>query len=119
MTTNGKQVVAFGLAVGDGYGEKSRTFFFDCVKWCSSEKMANFFSSLAKGTKIAVAGKLTWRSWTKDGQKHSKVEVEVADIDILGTPAKDPREYATGQQIPLAAAPPQVPAEVYDEDIPF
>ena len=120
LTPSGKQVVEFGLAVGDGFGEKSRTFFFDCVKWCGSEKQAEFFSSLTSGTKIAIAGKLTWRSWTKEGQKRSKVEVEVYDIDLLGTPAKDPREYAPGQQMPLAAAPPQPPApDLYDEEIPF
>ena len=120
MTPGGKQVVEFGIAVGDGFGEKSRSYFFDCVKWCGSEKAANFFSSLTRGMKVAIAGKLTWRSWTKDGQKHSKVEIDVFDIDLLGTPAKDPREYASGQQMPLAAAPPQAPApEVYDEVIPF
>lgn len=121
LTPTGKQVVEFGLAVGDGFGEKQRTFFFDCVKWCSSQGMADFLTSnLTKGAKVAVAGKLTWRSWTKEGQKRSKVEVEVALVDLLGTPAKDPREYASGQQMPLAAAPPQAPApEVYDEDIPF
>lgn len=120
MTTTGKQVVEFGLAVGDGFGDHQRTFFFDCVKWCGSERMAEFFSSLTRGMKVAVAGKLTWRSWEKEGKKHSKVEVEVFDVDLLGQPAKDPREYAPGQQMPLAAAPPQVPvSEVYDEEIPF
>lgn len=120
ITPNGKQNVSFGVAVGDGFGESARTYYFDCVKWCGSDKQVEFFTSLAKGTKIAVAGKLTWRSWTKDGQKHSKVEIAVQDVDVLGTPAKDPREYAPGQQMPLAAAPPQPPApEVYDEDIPF
>lgn len=119
MTTTGKQVVTFGIAVGDGFGEKSRTYFFDCVRWCGSDKQANFYTSLTKGSKVAIAGKLTWRSWTKDGQKHSKVEVEVQELDLLGTPAKDPMEYAKGQQMPIAAAPKQVPAEVYDEEIPF
>lgn len=127
LTPTGKQVVEFGLAVGDGFGEKARTYFFDCVKWCNSQKQADFFGAITKGTKIAVAGKLTWRSWTKDGQKHSKVEVEVQDVDLLGTPVKDPREYAPGQQMPIEAAPThpvystptQAAAEVYDEDIPF
>ena len=120
VTQSGKQVVSFGLAVSDGFGETARTYFFDCYKWCSSDKQANFFTSLTKGAKVAVDGKLTWRSWTKDGQKHSKVEVEIRDVDLLGTPAKDPMEYASGQQLPIAAAPPQMPApEVYDEDIPF
>ena len=120
MTMTGKQVVTFGIAVGDGFGEKSRTYYFDCVRWCGSDKQANFYTSLTKGSKVAIAGKLTWRSWTKDGQKHSKVEVEVQELDLLGTPAKDPSEYAPGQQMPLAAAPPHQPApEVYDEEIPF
>lgn len=121
MTPSGKQVVSFGIAVGDGFGERARTFYFDCVKWCGSDKQTEFFTSITKGMKVAIAGKLTWRSWTgKDGQKHSKVEVEVRELDLLGTPAKDPMEYASGQQMPIAAAPPQPPAtDVYDEEIPF
>ena len=136
MTTTGKQVIEFGLAISDGFGDKQRTFFFDCVKWCSSQGMADYLSSaLTKGAKVAVAGKLTWRSWTKEGQKRSKVEVEVALIDTFGATAKDPREYAPGKQMGLEAAPiqpaytmptpayitpTQVPAgAVYDEDIPF
>lgn len=128
LTPTGKRVVEFGLAVNDGFGEKQRTFFFDCVRWCSSQGMADFLTSnLTKGAKVAIAGKLTWRSWTKEGQKRSKVEVEVALVDTFGTPAKDPREYTPGQQMGLEAAPiqpayttpTQAAAEVYDEDIPF
>ena len=121
VTQGGTAVLKFGLAVGEKRGEKDHTNFFDCVVFGEyGEAMQRY---LAKGQKVTVAGSLHYSSWTdpKSGYKRSKVEVNVRVIDTMGpAPARDPHDYASGQQMPLAAAPPQVPApEVYDEDIPF
>ena len=124
VTPNGKQMLKFGIAVGEKRGEKVYTNFFDCIIWGGyAETMQRY---LHKGQKVAIAGSLHYDSWsdTKTGYKRTRVEVYVRDIDTIGAaPARDPTEYASGQQMPLAAAPPQVPAppapEVYDEEIPF
>lgn len=124
VTPNGKQLLKFGLAVGERRGDKAYTHFFDCIIWGSyGETMQRY---LHKGQKIAIAGSLHYSSWTdkESGNKRSKVEVYVRDIDTVGPPpAKDATEYASGQQIPISAASPQVPeppaSEVYDEEIPF
>jgi len=121
VSKNGKTMLKFGLAVGEKRGDKELTHFFDCIIWGGyAETMQKY---LHKGQKVALAGSLNYSSWSdpKSGYKRSKVEVYVRDIDTMGPPpARDATEYATGQQIPIAAAPPQVPApEVYDEDIPF
>ena len=121
VTKSGTQVLKFGIAVGESRNGKEYTNFFDCIVWGKyGETMQRY---LQKGQKVTIAGSLHYSSWSdpKSGYKRSKVEVYVSNIDTMGPPpARDATEYASGQQMPIAAAPPQVPApEVYDEDIPF
>ena len=123
VTKNGKTMLKFGLAVNERTAQREHANFFDCVIWGRyGETMQKY---LHKGQKVAIAGSLHYESWSdpKTGYTRSRVEVYVRDIETLGPPpAKDPREYAPGQQMPMDAAPQQVPAppaEVYDEDIPF
>ena len=121
VTKGGKQVLKFGLAVGEKNGDKTYTHFFDCIIWGGYAEVMQKY--LQKGQKVAVAGSLHYSSWNdpQTGYTKSRIEVYVRDIDTMGPPpARDATEYAPGQQMPIAAAPPQVPApDVYDEDIPF
>lgn len=121
VTKGGTPVLKFGIAVGERSANKEYTNFFDCIIWGKYGKVMEKY--LQKGQKVAVAGSLHHSSWTdpKTGYKRSKVEVYVRDVDTMGPPpARDATDYASGQQMPIAAAPPQVPApDVYDEDIPF
>ena len=121
VTKNGRQVLKFGIAVGESRNDKEYTNFFDCIIWGKyGETMKKY---LQKGQKVTIAGSLHYSSWNdpKTGYKRSKVEVYVSNLDTMGPPpARDATEYASGQQMPLAATPPQVPApDTYDEDIPF
>ena len=120
-TKGGTSVLKFGLAVGESRDGRDYTGFFDCVIWGKyGEAMERH---LHKGQRVAIAGSLHYSSWNdpKTGYKRSKVEVYVQTVDTLGpAPVRDASEYASGPQLPIAAAPPQVPApEVYAEDIPF
>ena len=58
---------------------------------------------LSKGSKVAIEGKLRYSSWERDGQRRSKLEVIVEEIEFLSR-----------QQV----AEPD-PEDFYDEDIPF
>jgi len=121
VTKNGTLVLKFGIAVGERSRDgKDYTNFFDCIIWGKyGETMQRY---LQKGQKVALVGALHYSSWSdpKTGYKRSKVEVYVRGIDTMGPPpARDAADYASGQQLPIAAAPPQVPAELYDEEIPF
>lgn len=123
-TSSGKSLLKFGIAVGEKRDNKTYTHFFECVIWGKyGEAMQKY---LSKGQKVTVAGSLHYSSWSdpKTGYTRSKVEVYVQVVDTMGPPpARDATEYASGQQMPIAAAPPQIPAppapEVYDEEIPF
>ncbi len=92
---------------------------------------------LAKGNKVAIEGKLRYSSWERDGQKRSKLEVIVDDIEVMVRREGQTQDPPQPQQSladtvpvqPQAQAAPQwsaqqayaaVPqSEFYDEDVPF
>lgn len=117
-TRNGTSVATFGIAVNerrpvpgaDEYEEYAN--FFECVLFGSfAEKLGMYVS---KGSKVVLGGKLRYSSWEKDGQRRSKVEVVVLDLDFMD---------GGKQQRPQKAQPVVVQqadmAELADDDIPF
>ena len=88
---------------------------------------------LAKGSKVAIDGKLRWSQWEKDGQKRSKVEIIVDSLDFMSqrnanqTSAPAPAAAPAATDTIGAGAPAEAPAEPsaqaeeqpYGEDIPF
>ena len=125
-TKGGRYLAELSVAVNSGRGENQRTSFVDCVKFMGespSGEMQRFWSGLEKGRRVFVAGHLQQERWEQDGRQRSRLKVIVDELDTVGRPDVDPASYAPGQQMPLAATPPEVPreatADVYDEDIPF
>ena len=130
-TQSGSQVLSFGIAVNDrrknpSTGEwEDYPNFVDCTMFGTrAEKIANY---IAKGSKVAIEGKLRYSSWERDGERRSKLEVIVDEIEFMssrgGQGGYDQGGYAPAAPTPAArpAAPVATPpaAEVYDEDIPF
>ena len=134
MTAGGTQVLSFGVAVNDRRknpqtGEwEDYPNFVDCTMFGTRAEAVSRY--LQKGSKVAIEGKLRYSSWERDGQRRSKLEVIVDEIEFMSrgaqgpdggyAPAPAPRSYAPQAQAQPAAplqAPPAV--DVYDEDIPF
>lgn len=115
-TASGMAILNLGVAVNDRrkdpksgeWGDYAN--FIDCVMFGTrAESISNY---LHKGIKVAIDGKLRWSQWEREGQKRSKVEVTVDDIEILTPKGEQPNS-------PQAQAPIEVSAAVYDDDIPF
>jgi single-strand DNA-binding protein len=118
-TASGMPVLGLGVAVNDRRKNQSTgewedyPNFIDCTMFGTRAESVSRF--LSKGSKITIEGKLRWSQWERDGQKRSKIEVIIDEIEFLsprdgGAPAAQHRE----PEIPPA---PEV--TVYDEDIPF
>ena len=110
-TQTGMAVLGFGIAVNDRRknqqtGEwEDYPNFIDCKLFgARAEKLATY---LSKGTKVAVAGKLHYSSWERDGQKRSKLEVVAEEIEFMK------RQEHQQQDAPY------VDTSTYDDDIPF
>ncbi len=134
-TASGTQVLSFGVAVNDRR-RNARTGewedypnFVDCTMFGNRAEAVGRF--LTKGMKVAIEGKLHYSSWDKDGQKRSKLEVIVDELDVMvrreqgacapvddlaaTVPAQPAAPQWNAQQAYAAAPQP----EFYDEDVPF
>lgn len=88
-TAGGVNVLGFGVAVNDRRknqqtGEwEDYPNFIDCTMFgARAESLSRF---LSKGTKVAIEGKLRWSQWERDGQKRSKIEVIVDELEFMSS----------------------------------
>lgn len=87
MTASSTPVLSFGLAVNDRrrnsetgeWGGLSELHRLHHVRHPSRE----YLQDMAKGNKIAVDGKLRFSQWEKEGQRRTKLEVIVEDIELM------------------------------------
>ena len=139
-TASGFPVLGFGVAVNDRRknqqtGEwEDYPNFIDCTMFgARAESLSRY---LSKGTKVAIEGKLRWSQWERDGQKRSKIEVIVDELEFMSSRnSSSDAQYSSGQGYgqqggyqsapqnsysqPAAAPSINASSSVYDEDIPF
>lgn len=141
-TASGSALCNFSIAVNrrvkKGEQWQDEASFFDLTLW---EKQAeNLNKYLVKGTQVAVQGELRQDRWEKDGQKFSKVQVFVNNLQLLGSArggAGEGRgpEASSGSSAPSRSYESQRPQErsqapqkpatedfdphAYEDDIPF
>ena len=149
QTQSGASVLSWSMAVNDRRknsqtGEwEDYANFIDCTMFGTrAEAVSNY---LSKGSKIGLEGKLRYSTWERDGQKRSKLEVIVDELEFLsprnsqggsgyqggGYQGGGNYQNAGGYQggnaggyQPAPSVAPLAPAidtasSVYDEDIPF
>lgn len=131
-TSNGTAVMSMGVAVNDrrrnSQGEwEDYANFVDCTMFGTrAERISQY---LKKGLKVAIEGKLRWSQWERDGQKRSKLEVLVDDLEFMSNRNNDGQgSYQGGQNTGAGLdatdySAPSIPvdtdASVYDSEIPF
>ena len=136
QTAGGMAILGFGVAVNDRHknqqtGEwEDYPNFIDCTMFGARAQSVSRF--LSKGSKVAIEGKLRWSQWERDGQKRSKIEVIVDEIEFMSrqqgqlgsepvyaaaAPAQ-PMQPVQPMQQQLGGMPQPVAASIYD-DIPF
>lgn len=130
-TQGGTSVLTFGVAVNDRRknpqtGEwEDVPNFIDCVVFGSrAEPLTKF---LSKGSKVAIEGKLRWSQWERDGQKRSKIEVIVDEVEFLSQRKQNEQQVQQGyaeKKVKRAAGgsavnPSNYGGDVYDDDLPF
>ncbi len=128
VTAGGVSVLGFGVAVNDRRknaqsGEwEDYPNFIDCTVF--GARADSLVQYLSKGSKVTIEGKLRWSQWERDGQKRSKIEVIVDDIEFMSS--RDANRSYGAQAAPAGYVPAPMPASpvdtsssVYDEDIPF
>ena len=88
MTSTGKPVASFTLAVNTGYGDNQQTSFINCVVW--NKQAENLQKYTSKGSKLAVTGALRQRTYENaNRQKINVVEVICQRVQFLDTKKND------------------------------
>jgi single-strand DNA-binding protein len=111
------EVLAFGIGVNERHKNsqtdqwEDRPNFFEVLVWgARADPLSRI---LQKGTKVAIAGKLRFSSWTgNDGGKRSRVEIVAEEVDLMVK--KEGEGLPHGVEAPMAMTP-----EELGEDIPF
>ena len=98
QTASGTGILAFGVAVNDRRKNQAGEWedyanFVDCTMF--GKRAESLSSVLHKGMKVAIEGKLHYSSWEKDGQKRSKLDVTVDEIEFM-SPKSDARQADAG-----------------------
>ena len=142
QTAGGTFVLSMGVAVNDRRRNQQTgqwedyTNYIDCTMF--GTRAESLSKILTKGMLVCIEGRLRWSSWERDGQKRSKIEVIVDEVELpsrsQGAPSSDGYvqagygQQSYGQQgysqaapsysqAPAAAQPPM--DQMYDEEIPF
>lgn len=115
-TQGGTPIMSLGLAVNDrrknSNGEwEDYANFIDCTMF--GNRAQNVSQYLSKGQRVMIDGKLRYSQWERDGQKRSKIEVIVDDIDFQAN-----RGDTSAYSAPSTPAADST-SSVYDADIPF
>lgn len=114
-TASGLPVLGFGVAVNDRRknqqtGEwEDYPNFIDCTMFgARAESVSRYIS---KGSKVAIEGKLRWSQWEREGQKRSKIEILVDEIEFMS--------MAESSTAPAPMTEPAESPSLYDQDVEF
>ena len=102
-TPSGKAVARMSVAVNERYGENERTYWFPIICWNGLGETVSQY--LHKGSKVAVSGRLTTRSYERDGETRTLTEIIANSVDFL-----DPKPSDNG---------PREETPIPDDEIPF
>lgn len=87
VTAGGTHVLSLSVAVNDrrrnpATGEwEDYPNFVDCAMFGTRAEAVGRY--LAKGSKVAIEGRLRYTSWERDGERRGKLEVVVDEIELM------------------------------------
>ena len=114
QTASGTGILTFCVAVNDRRKNQAGEWvdyanFVDCTMF--GKRAESLSSVLHKGIKVAIEGRLHYSSWEKDGQKRSKLDVTVDEIEFM-SPKSDARQADAGAHSGQQGG-------FFDDDCPF
>ena len=134
QTAGGMAILSFGVAVNDRRRNPQSGNWEDYANYIDCTMFGNRANSLSniltKGMKVAIEGKLRYSQWERDGQKRSKIEVVVDELEFMssrngngngGQSYGQSYNQAPAQSYGASPAMPSIDttSSVYDDDIPF
>ena len=126
-TNNGNAVANFSLAVNSRRRRDDQwvdeAHFFDAVMFGRSAEAVSQY--LTKGKQIGIEGELRQSRWEQDGQRRSKVEIFVRNLQLLGSRGDGMGGGPSASGAPTdrvehdSMGPEPGPSRDFEDDIPF
>lgn len=104
-TAGGTPVMSFGMAINDRKrnaqtGEwEDAAVFVDCVMY--GNRAESLSKILKKGMKCSIEGRLRYSSWEKNGERRSKLEVVINEIEFLSAPSAAKENLSAQRATPM------------------
>lgn len=113
VTASGLAVCSFSVAVSERKRQQDGTYqdetsWLDCVMF--GKRAEGLHPHLTRGTKVGVVGHLRQSSYEQDGQRRSRVQIVVDEVELMSRRREPQQPGGT----PTAQA-----ASIYDGDISF
>lgn len=80
-TASDKTVIKFSVAVKTGYGESTRTTWWNASYWTKNTGILQY---LTKGKAVAISGEPSLREYSTDSGKRQSLDVNVNSVTLLG-----------------------------------
>lgn len=95
-----KRRVLFSVAFNRGKDDRRKTTFIDCIAW---GRRADILESFKKGSGVSLSGDLETDVWEKDGQKQSRIRLNVNTITATTSNRRNEEEGdVEEQEVPMA-----------------
>lgn len=113
-------ICRFRIAVNDGYGEKQRTSFIPITVFGKSAENCERY--LAKGSKVAISGKIQTGSYDKDGVTVYTTDI-IADtyggVEFLSGGGSGSKDNSPQNEQKTPQSEPSGFSKLSEEDVPF
>ena len=121
-TSNGTAQALINLATSERWkdsdgNQQEKTEWHRVIAWRRQAEFAGEW--LKKGRLVCIEGKLTTRSWEKDGQKRYMTEVVADNITMLGSKAEGGGGESKGTPPKQEEPPDNGDVMEDDDDLPF
>ena len=112
-TQSGAAMVSFPVANDTGYGDNKKTTWIRCTIW-GKKAEGKLIDYLKKGQEVAVSGECGLNEYqAKDGTNKASIEVNVREVDLVGSKPKPSQPSAQQPEQPAAQG------DDFSDDIPF
>ena len=124
-SASGVNVCKFAIAINSGFGDNSRTDYFNIVTWRNYAESCNKY--LKKGSKVGIIGSLQNNDYTdKDGIKRHNVIVSASEVEFLNSKTASesndvaiPKSEYTAKQSKVEDSKHKNVEQSYDDLMPF
>ena len=92
------KIAKFSVATQDYFNKEKQTTWHTCKAFGKTAELIEQYCE--KGSKVGITGRMSYPTWTKDGEKKYGVEIIVSSIEFLSGKEEAPKKVVTEDDEP-------------------